>query len=265
VLSVKLDTVKALELKAVLLLDSVVEAVADVAAVEQAPVDLPALLDQMVCPVKMELLDKLVITAKMDPLLLPNLNAIGASIAPQDLQVVLVMLAERDLPAELDNPAVLPMADVVDPLAQLDLLDPVVNLDTPDKLETMAPPVPYGTFPAQWDHLAQLVHLDNPVNLEELVAMDILAPLDNLDNLEMLVQLVPPANLAPMEIMAQMEKLDPAENALIVLPHVPHPVIKDENYGLYYSLLESLHISPCPHFFLLFVLPSFNIKNERYK
>lgn len=231
------------------------------------------LLAQMVCPVMMVLLDNLAMLAVMDLLLLLNHNAIGVSTALPDLLVVLVMLVVKVLLVTLDNLVVLLMVVLAVLPAQPDLLDPVDNQETQDLLVNPAPLVKFEMSPVQWDLLAQLVPLDNPDNLVLLVNLDMLELLDKLDNLEMLDKLVPPANLVPMEIMAQMENLEPVENVHIVLPHVPHPVIKrfEEVSRLYrfqsWSLI-SFKTFPLPSFFFFFysfILSCNNIKNERYK
>jgi hypothetical protein len=272
VLLVKLDMVLKVQVsKVVLLLVSMVveAAVVDVAVVEFLLLAPLVHLAQMVCLEMMEPLDNVVMLVVMAQLLLHNHNVIGASIAPQDLQVVLVMLAVKVPTEMLDNLVVLLMVEPVAPQAPLDLLDPVVNLEILDKLEAPDKLVPFEMFPAHKDPPAQLVPLDNPVNLDLLETLDKLDILEMLDHPEMLDKLVPQANQVPMETMAQMENLGLVENVHIVPHHVPHPVIKqyeddDDRFFPFESHPFIYFPFPTFHFLSLFVYCSFNIKNERY-
>ena len=254
-----------LEFLVALLLASMAEVVVEVDVVDVdtlLQVHL-VLLDLMVCPVKMELQDKLEMLVVMAQLQLLNHNVIGASIAQQDLLVAQEMLEERVPMAKLDNLVVPQMVDAEDPLAPLDLLDLWEDLVDLDKLVLPVKLVLYEMFPDQWDHPAQLELLDN---LEDPDPLEIQAVLDHQEIWEhQEMQDLPelPVNPVPKEITAAMGNLGHLDNAITVLHHVPHPVIKPFNLLLQDSIIPFLESNiPCLSIFLfLLYLSCNNTKN----
>lgn len=262
---VKLVTVAVQELKVVLLLDLPEDLVADVVDV------VCHLLDPLDLPVQMEIMVKMVLPVMlvtMDVMVqqLPhNLNTIGASIVHLDQLADPEMQDARALLDMLVNLDVLQMVEDVDLLdllvcaAQLDVLVDLDKLDDPD------PEVKFVMFPAQWDLPAPQVLPDNPVNLADLVAMEILVNPDQWDNQEMLEHPVALENQETMVTMVQMEKVVQAVNAHIVLHQEPHPVIKPELFRLNYPIESTIFLSSTFYNLLFLVVLSSEMNSLKYK
>jgi hypothetical protein len=248
-----------LEFLVALLLASMVEVVVEVDVVDVdtlLQVHL-VLLDLMVCLVKMELLDNLEMQVVMAQLQLLNHNEIGASIVPQDLPEDPEMLAAKVPMAKLEPQAVLQMVDAVDLLALPDLLDLWEDLVHQDKLVILVKLVLYEMFPAQWDHPVQLELQDNLEDQDLLEIQAVLDPLEIWEHLEMQEPLVSPGNPEQKETTVQMEKAGLEANAITVLHHVLHPVIKPDN--LQDSIIPSMESNiPCLSFFLFLLYFSCN-------
>lgn len=212
---------------------------ADVAAVEFLKLAHLDLLAQMVKMDKMVLQVKTVTMVLMAQLLLLNPKLIGAS---NVLMLPLVPLVMLDLKALLVMLVLLVPLLMAVHVAHLALLVPPALLDKLEQTEMLVPlvnPVLSTMFPAQKAQLVPLVQMVNPDLLALLAQMDNLVNPVEKELPEMLVPMVPQETQVPMEKMVPMEKLELVENAHIVLPHVPLPVIKPFNNIFNYHLWKA--------------------------